>query len=177
MNTNFDEIEADLIKILNDFLKEADKENHTGNVIWTKRIKEEIGRLGHQKEYEVAAGKCDIGFSEWLFDLVWYQEDEEGRLIRVPLIVESEWSMVYRDIKYDFEKLLVGNAERRLMICQAPSERIEELFSKLKEAIIAFKENYGDRFLIAIYDCQTEDRFHYRTFTKERVQPEIISLS
>lgn len=178
MNKNFDEIELKLIQILDNVLTEADKEKYTGDSMWTRRIKECIGAFGHEQGYEVAAGGCNGGFeSEWLFDLVWYEEDEKNRLVRIPLIVESEWNKDYRAIKYDFEKLLVGNAERRLMICQAYTENVEGLFVKLEEAIVAFKENYGDRFLIVIYDCRTWDTFHYRTFTKQSIQASVIPLS
>ena len=170
MNENFDEIEMNIIKELDDFFVEVEQEKHKGNKIWTSRIKEKICELGMTLGYKV----CGAGFlekfeREWLYDIVWYVEDIEKRLIKIPLIVESEWGSNYAEIKYDFEKLLIGNAERRLMICQAKSENIDDLFTKFKEAINAFEENDGDRFLIAIYDSSTEAEFYYKTFTKTMI--------
>jgi len=43
---------------------------------------------------------------------------------------------------------------------------IDNLFEKFKSAIDAFEENFGDRFLIAVLDSQTESEFYYKTYTK-----------
>ena len=167
MTENFDEIEKRIIKELNNFFIEVEEKKYLGNKVWTNRLKEIIGDLGTELKYKVCIGGFRDKFErEWLYDVVWYEEDIEKRLIRIPLIVESEWEKNYSGIKYDFEKLLVGNAERRLMICQSKTNGIENLFIKFKEAIIAFEENYGDRFMIAIFDSQTESEFYYKTFTK-----------
>lgn len=168
MTENFDEIEIRIIKVLNDFLIEAEKNKYIGNRVWTNRIKHSIGDLGIELNHQVAIGGFSEKFErEWLYDIVWYQEDSENRLIRIPLIVESEWGGNYSGIKYDFEKLLVGNAERRLMICQSKASQVDNLFIKFKDAINAFEEDYNDRFLIAILDSDTESIFYYKTFTKQ----------
>jgi hypothetical protein len=167
MNQNFDEIDKQIIDICNDFLSEADENNYAGNTIWTRRLKEKIGDLGWDLDYDVAIGGFRDKFEkEWLYDIVWYQEDDEGRLIRVPLIVESEWDINYAGIKYDFEKLLVGNAQKRFMICQSKPVNIEGLLDKFKKAIDVFEENYGDTFLFAILDSESESEFHYWTYKK-----------
>jgi hypothetical protein len=169
MAENFDNIEKEIIKELDDFFIEVVEKQYKGNRIWTNRIKEKIGDLGVKLGHNVAIGGFINKFErEWLYDVVWYNEDSEKRLTRIPLIVESEWDRNYLGIKYDFEKLLVGNAEKRLMICQARTNEIPELFEKLKRAINTFEENYGDRFLIAILDSQTESEFHYKTFVKSK---------
>src|SRR5690242_14508505 len=106
MNQNFDEIDKKIIGICNDFLSEADENDYAGNTVWTRTLKDKIGELGGELGYDVAIGGFREKFEkEWLYDIVWYQEDDEGRLIRVPLIVESEWDINYAGIKYDFEKL------------------------------------------------------------------------
>ena len=80
--------------------------------------------------------------------------------------MESEWDKKYSGIKFDFEKLLIGNAERRLMICQSRENEIDNLLYKFKNAIDVFTENTGDKFLFAILNCDTDDVFHFRTYTK-----------
>jgi len=167
MTENFDEVEIRLIQILDDFLIEAEEKKYVGNQIWTNRLKKCLGDLGSEYDYDVASsGFPDEFEKEWLYDIVWYQEDLEKRLIRIPLIVECEWDKSYSCIKYDFEKLLVGNAERRLMICQSNPGEVENLFLKFQEAINVFEENYNDRFLIAILDSDSKSCFYYKTFTK-----------
>ncbi len=167
MTENFDEIENQIIKEMDDFFIEVEEKKYLGDTIWTNRLKEKIGDLGLNLGYQVAVGGFRDKFErEWLYDIVWYVEDEEKRLQKIPLIVESEWDRNYSGIKYDFEKLLVGNAERRLMICQCKTKDIDNLFDKFKKAIDAFEENFGDRFLIAVLDSQTESEFYYKTYTK-----------
>ena len=167
MTNEFNQIEKKLINVINNFLKDADEQNLIGNRVWTNGLKVRIGELGIKEGFEVATGGFrDVFEREWLYDIVWYLTDDQKRLVRIPLIVESEWDINYQGIKYDFEKLLVGNAEHRLMICQSKFENVEGLFAKFKEAINVFEENYGDRFLIAILDSQTESEFYYKTYTK-----------
>lgn len=168
MTENFDEIDIAIIKEIKDFLIEVEDKKYLGDKIWTNRLKERIGDLGQRLKYEVAVGGFRDKFErEWLYDIVWYVEDEKNRLISVPLIVESEWDRRYSGIKYDFEKLLVGNADRRLLICQSKPDEVDSLLEKFKEAINAFQENSGDRFLFAILDCYTERDFYFKTYTKE----------
>lgn len=63
--------------------------------------------------------------AEWLYDLHWYTEGADPyTTIRLPLVMECEWNprrkgdskTPYSGIKYDFQKLIVSNAELRLMI-------------------------------------------------------------
>lgn len=167
MTEDFDIIESKIISELKFFLKEVESVPNLGNGYWTKRIKKRIGDLGISLGYKVATGGFRNEFeNEWLYDLVWYEEDNEGCLIRIPLIVESEWDKSYKGIKYDFEKLLVGNAEKRLMICQCKQEDYHDLLLKFENAVTAFRENYGDRFLFAILDSVTEEWMDFKTFTK-----------
>lgn len=167
MTENFDYIDKRIIKEMDDFFIEVEQKKYLGDKVWTNRLKEKLGDLGAELDYKVAVGGFRDKFErEWLYDIVWYVEDNQNRLQRIPLIVESEWDRNYSGIKYDFEKLLVGNAERRLMICQCMTEGIDDLFNKFQAAIDAFEENVGDRFLIAVLDSVTESEFYYRTYIK-----------
>jgi len=167
MNENFDAVELQIIDEFERFLSDVEKHGFSGDSTWTFQLKRRIAKLGERLGYKVSVGGLGEDFAgEWMYDVVWFVEDEEGCLIKVPLIVESEWDKKYSGIKYDFEKLLIGNAERRLMICQAKENEIENLFIKLENAIVKFQENKNDRFLIVILNCSTDDEFHYRTFTK-----------
>jgi hypothetical protein len=168
MNENFDAVESQIINEFEQFLLDVEENSFSGGSIWTFQLKRRIAQLGDRLGYKVSVGGLGEDFAgEWMYDVVWFVEDVDGCLIKVPLIVESEWDKKYSGIKYDFEKLLIGNAERRLMICQAKENDIENLFKKLENAIVKFQENKNDRFLIVILNCSTDDEFHYRTFTKK----------
>lgn len=162
MKNQFNSLEQEIIHELNGFIAEQENHDFFGDRSWTLRIKERIGNLGLQKGFDVAAsGFKDKFEGEWLFDMVWYEEDEDKRLARLPLAMESEWSKNYGAIKYDFEKLLVARAECKLMICQCNPDDTELLFSLLQEAVSAFKGSKGERYLIAILDSSTEQAFQY----------------
>ncbi|WP_153796431.1 hypothetical protein [Foetidibacter luteolus] len=89
-----------------------------GNTPWTREMKKALGNLGKSRGFKICAACKDEDFeTEWLYDLIWYKENLKGNLIEVPLAVESEWSMGWKHIKFDFEKLLVANATLKLMIC------------------------------------------------------------
>lgn len=179
MKEVFDDIELSILGELDDFINEAHHYGYKGNKLWTKRIKERIGNLGRKEfGYQVAAAGCDEGFErEWLYDLVWYVEDIEGRLKKIPLIMESEWDYNYSGIKYDFEKLLVGRADNHLLICQAHPNEIDSLFQKLKDSIDVYEGNCGDKFMIAVlvYD-NDEYKFHYRSYSKPNTNITITEL-
>ena len=110
---------------------------------------------------------------EWLFDLHWYTEQEEvneGEDIpyfsveRLPLAVECEWNLnkkkgVFRgEIKYDFQKLVVTNAELRLMIFQIKDvDDLVKLGNYFENVIKSYKhiENNA-QFLFVAFDYKKE---------------------
>lgn len=168
MNENFDSVELELISEFNSFLFDVKLFNYSGDTNWTYYIKKKIANLGEKKGYKIAVGGFGDEYArEWLYDLVWYSEDLDGCLTKLSLIMESEWDKNYSGIKFDFEKLLVGNADRRLMICQSREVEINNLFNKFQDAINRFNGNLGDRFLFAILNCNTDKEFHFRTYTKQ----------
>ena len=102
----------------------------------TTYIKDKLALLGYNKyKYKVYANGLSPDLrqlnggvfknSEWLFDLHWYVEGKGNyTTTRLPLVMECEWQqkrkgdkkVAFSGIKYDFQKLLVSNAELRLMI-------------------------------------------------------------
>jgi hypothetical protein len=156
---------------LNDFEREAHLTGITGDSNWTYGIKHRLMNLGWKHDYQVSAGgfpgECE---PEWLYDMVWYREEGEGedkRLTEVALVVESEWKSDFRNIKYDFEKLLVANASLRLMICQAKPQYKEDRMAYFKNAVAQYRYGRkGDTFLIALLDKESE-KFCFEQVTKQ----------
>ena len=172
---NCDAIERDIMECLDSLAREAIEKNYKKDGIWTGRTKELLAELGNNLGFEACPDKSS---GAWLFDFSWYVNNDSDRLIRLPLVVESEWSRSMRCIKYDFEKLLSCNAERRLMICQAKPEMIEPLFQYFDNAIQDYSlSRFGDRYLIAILDDYGSGEFIYKLITKRCVEEPLPSLT
>ena len=153
----------------------------------TRFIKDKLALLGHDKfKYKVYANGLSPQLtqlnggtfknSEWLYDLHWYVEGKnQYTTTRLPLVMECEWQQKrkgdrkvdFSGIKYDFQKLLVANAEFRLMIFKVlrPTD-----FDHLTEYFEDNINNYqhlpsGSKFLfIAFYDKGRT--FYYRELFK-----------
>ncbi len=122
-------IEKLLCQSLRETVHELHTERATGNRKWAKAIKEKLGFLGHENGCMV----CTSGFNGifergWPYDLVWYQEDNKGYLLDVPLVVESDWLEKFSEVKFDFEKLLAARATHRLMICNCRTRHKDQRF-------------------------------------------------
>ena len=151
----------------------------------TELIKCELCQLGHQKldgkkGFKVYANrlpkdcpnvlvnKCKN--REWLYDLHWYTENKGKKSgyqpTSLPLVVECEWGMKrrgdttgkpYSAIKYDFQKLLVTNAELRLMIFKITGGKnhkknsdLDKYFDKAIKSYRHLKKN--SKFLFIAFD-------------------------
>jgi hypothetical protein len=168
MGYDLDLLEQDIVNALKGLTVEAnlpenEKKFTRVSAPWTIRIMELIGGLGCDNGYEV----CGAGFdSQWLYDLVWYKNDEKKMLESVQLVLESEWNTSLEAIKYDFEKLLIANAEMKVMICEAKSsDMLNKLFEYFENAIKGYRlGKSGERYLIAILDENWD--FNWRLLIK-----------
>lgn len=154
----------------------------------TTFVKDKLALLGQKKfNYKVYANGLSPNLtqlnggtfknSEWLYDLHWYIEGKNHyTTTRLPLVMECEWQQKRRGdskvefsgIKYDFQKLLVANAEFRLMIFKVirPTD-----FEKLTEYFEDNINNYqhlptGSKFLFIAFYEKTKT-FYYREIFKK----------
>lgn len=161
------ELELEIRALLTEGVNYLHANEIRGDYNWTLKFKELLAILGERKGFKV----CTSGFqnqfnNEWLYDMVWYQEDEYQRLIDVPLVVESEWGSKLEQIKFDFEKLLLANSPNKLMICQSYSSKVETLLNYFEKAIQSYKLNKpGDKYMVAILDIK-EEEFKFEVFIK-----------
>lgn len=130
---------------------------------------------GLSEELTIAKGG-DFRNAEWLFDLHWYTEGKNPyTTVSLPLIMECEWQQKrkgdkvneFSGIKYDFQKLLVSNAEFRLMIFKVtkPTD-----FAKLSDYFEDNIGNYkhlekGSKFLFIAFS-EREKTFYYQLIKK-----------
>lgn len=164
----FDPIEGAIKTALEEYSHQAIRDNYKKDSKWTEMLVAKLGRLGVANQFKVCASGFRGEFEkEWLYDIVWYNvEGHDEWLSRIPLVVECEWNKEPEEIKYDFEKLLVSNAEHRLMICyvhEANRKRIWDCFQNCIRNYLHLVK--GDRFMVAMMDYNSY-RFDFRLFTK-----------
>ena len=142
---------------LNDLAEEASRSGgRFGKKKRTRRVEQLLTKLGRDMGYKVAVkGEgCNWGNGEWMYDVVWADliEDESlGELLRsIPLAAECEWGNT-QEVWDDFQKLLIGRAEVRVMIfCADSPDKASSLVKKLKKQIQCFDSSQeGDRYLFA----------------------------
>lgn len=169
---NIIEIEEKIQIALKDFAKESYAKVHDERKLstynWTMGVKVILGEMGEENGCDI----CASGFPErfehgWLYDLIWYREDENRRLIDIPLIVESEWNPDKLHIKYDFEKLIIGRAALRLMIFYCYKQDVaNEIIDGFKKTINGFSMSQtGDRYLFAPL-VEDTGQFEFVSFIK-----------
>jgi hypothetical protein len=121
-----------------------------------------VGHLGYESGYHVCAAGLKEEFDPaWLYDLIWYEQDENEFLLNVTLAVESEWGENFKHIKYDFEKLLAAKATHHLMVFQTRNFHKEERLQYFRDAVLIYRHRQpGDRYLIALLDT-VDETFHF----------------
>ena len=141
MEENVDNIFGQITRILDSIYGIAVSQKWTSRKNWTKIIKEKISILGQGNGYHSCCSTISTAnFGEWLFDLCWLKYDPEDFLIDSKLILECEWNVGERHIYGDFQKILVGKADLKVMIFQAASEtRRQELITIMQ----TFIQKYG----------------------------------
>ena len=124
-----------------------------------------VGLLGQLLKWEVASGRYPDAdhLGDWLFDMTWYHADEQGQLLSLGLVLESEWGRYWADIRFDFEKLLIADAPMKVMVFEEVEDSFV-LFERLKERITAYEGiKSGQTYLFACFKGKTRD-FEFDTF-------------
>jgi hypothetical protein len=148
-------------------------------------IKYNLVKLGHELNYRVYANgltpeQCDeqsqkykFVCREFLYDIHWYK-DIDGKFYTpetVALVAESELGDTRKGdlskqrnpaIKFDFQKLLMANAELRLMIVKVyKSNHLAELNDYFEDAIREYKLlKKGSCFLFICFVHDTKELFY-----------------
>jgi hypothetical protein len=154
-------LEREIVQAVRSLPDRSAREGWGSDRRWTVELVAALGELGRQQKFDVCAsgwslrdGHC---WGEWLYDLSWL-EMKDGHVIDVPMILESEWNLKRDEIEADFGKLLLGRADRRVMVFQQPNAaKVDEIVSYLKECIAKFKRTaIGDRYMFLGYDIATK---------------------
>jgi hypothetical protein len=134
---------------------------------WTRGIKYHLGQLGQSAPYKYKVYSTSRGFAaddrELLYDQCWVEVDSDGRFVRLPLVMECEWSGL-QDIWRDFRKLLLANADLRLMIFQRDSRiAVGNLFDEMTDEVRRFKGTPLQKFLLCGWANKPAKAFTFRS--------------
>jgi hypothetical protein len=141
-------------------LKSVHEGSHIGQRKWTTIFKDSLGKLvigSNLIQYP------NSKYGEWLVDLCWSEETENWQetFCGLKLACEIEWSTKIDNIIYDFQKLLVVNAEIKLFIYQyTKNEKREEINKKLFKAFSPFVKN-SPEIIIAASGNNTKELYIY----------------
>ena len=154
----------------------------------TTMVMERLTQLGDNKGHKVYSHSLSEGFRqksgdifvnrEWLYDLVWYEDDSNASytIKKTLLTAESEWTHRrpkdkiddnYGAIKYDFQKLLLSNAELKLMIFRVSGktkqdikQKLIKLYNYFNNTIDQYEQMERGEFLFIAF-CDKEESFYY----------------
>ena len=70
-------------------------------------------------------------------------------MVRTIMVLESEWSDVFKQIADDFQRLLVANAINKVLVFRCHSLEIEEYFGFMVQNIRDYRAGSGKCFLVA----------------------------
>jgi hypothetical protein len=187
-----DPIAVKIVERLGVKLKEFFKDTQGGRTI---RVMDALSDLGKEMGFSSMANRISLGKqqpqgefkkAEWLYDLHWYEEILPSRYEQTSMIltVECEWGYKRKDdendddysaVKWDFQKLLVTNADLRLLIFKKRIGRGDEKTEQTNEALDKYFtrtiQGYrnladGSKFLFIAFCDKAKDRFQYTLKTK-----------
>jgi hypothetical protein len=114
------------------------------SAIYTECLIMRFAEMGRNRGYDAHPDPTRVGFyKEYLFDSSWWSGSE------LVLAAESEWGE-WRDVAYDFPKLLVAKAPLKILITDAGSHGSsrERFKSKLEQMLQIYPRHFtGERYL------------------------------
>lgn len=157
-----DNVETAVVKALK-LLEGRAESLGDGSSVWTRAIKDAVGDVGVSLGFQVYAAECKFEENgEWLYDLSWFQEDNDS-VIDMPLALESEWAP--RDIMEDFQKLLVSRAGYRVMVfwaqtVEARQRNVDKMITQIQRYQRTQK---NDRYLFCCW-VEDSDKFEIESY-------------
>ena len=152
------------------------------NAAWTNAVKAIFGALGQQNNCYVwshfrkggnyssdeikqhvqqALGLPVPDYrTEWLNDIVWWQQDQDADVINIPLVVESEWGTNANNVKDDFQKLLLARSKYRVMIFECNPKVIDWFKIQISKYQCT---QLGDRYLFCAWRANY-NRFDFESY-------------
>ena len=135
-------------------------EQEQARPLWTGRVHELIGNyglklgyyVGHKKQpvSAVYSGNPKYRTQEWLFDLIWENDDP----FWIPLAMESEWESARTDLDdgwsrlyHDLFKLLAANTDVKVMAFRTSSVKDAESYRKGIQEDVSGTRKCGSQYI------------------------------
>jgi hypothetical protein len=164
---------VDLIRALPGTIDKQGQGNGPG--VWTRQIINDFKRLGFQWGYWVCPDPHN-STSAWLCDFCWYRNNEHHELAEVPLVLESEWSHKWKEIRHDFEKLHQAKARFKVMIFEEGDESMDDVWRFLESSIRAFKNGKADEWYVLAAFLHKTRQFEVRV-VRDVINPLAVIIS
>lgn len=170
---NLDAIEHQIFKAVEKVALEFENQpkEQRGNTWITSKIKQYIGKVGEENNWDICSTEHD---GEWLYDLVWYRNDSNNCMEKVGLVLESELSdRKPQGLKYDFEKILAANSDFRAFICFVEPNfdypnNVNRQLEMFEKSVAAYKNlPKGARILVLIWEDFTHGHIYPHLIIKE----------
>lgn len=155
---------SDVIKFTLDAVNDIGINSDWSTSDWTRKIKNDLCRLGKEQGFWVYASSCDESHEgEWLYDITWLNYDGEY-IKNVELVVESEWDI--NGLNSDFQKLLIARSPMKLFIFQQANEvAADRMIANFMGQIEIFNTNNqyvsGDKYIFSCW-LWTDHRFYHK---------------
>jgi len=148
---------ADPTIISNEIIEALDP--NSTEVFQTTSIMQVIGALGRKHGCQVACHKshyADAEDPEWLYDMVWWQADENNYIRRSVMVLESELRNHSDDLDM---KLVQSRTDVRVWISTSPNNARQHIGNCKKQIRVFDQTMPGDRYVLAIYDYTARKRY------------------
>lgn len=172
---NLHEIEEQIVKVIENVVLSYRESGKNHALTWiTDKLKKDLGALGAVHGFET---RSSLHKSELIFDLSWLKMNVNN-IAKVILAFESEISeRSLSGLKRDFYKLLIANADYRVMFvtsCLNKNYDVKKFLDYKNQVLndirlsIEHYENLkkGDRFLIIIWDDFVTDELFWDLIEK-----------
>lgn len=150
-------------------LKQVNDLRPSGNAAWAAEIKKQLYVLAAAYGCDAYGDKAaDNTAVLWLNDMSWFRQKVAGDLQYIKeftLAVQCLWGRNLSQIKHDFDKLLVCNAQVRLMICDSTQANLASRLDYFRASINAYSSLGEGFFLIANWNSDT-GLFEFRKIEK-----------
>lgn len=134
----------EIVKIIKEA---AEKSICTSSKVWTKILNEKFIDFAHKNHLSVYCKTEGADWGEWLYDLTICDQNNESLYITsTKLVMESEWLPDDQSIIEDFQKLLLCNADYKVMVFYKNQAIMQDLMKQIK----SYKKANGT-FILACY--------------------------
>jgi hypothetical protein len=167
---NIIEIEQGLVSIMEDTAKRLRDTRAYTNKERTRVMFTDLTKFFYNNYKTLEVWTCpndtDHTINGWLFDFTVCDGRTPDDIDKILVALESEWNADFKEIKYDFYKLVQSRALLRVMVFQA--DDVNQSISDLIKIVAASQMSVsGDRYLFAGWSWGDKNGFTFKPYVKD----------